>query len=200
MSAKSVLAAAGLLTAAALLAGCKLTRWGYESPVHEVVHREGTFEIRVYPSIELASTPLDGESPQEGGTFMRLFRYISGANDTGQKIAMTVPVFSTLDEGEGRMSFVVPKDVSKNGAPPASDSSVSLETMPGGRFAVIRYSGSWSPERNAAARQNLVHWLAELSIASTGEALIANYDPPFTPPFLRRNEVFIRLPTDATAD
>ena len=92
-------------------------RAGYESAEYKVVEKDGNIEIREYPDLMLASTSTKFDAQGRDGSFMRLFRYISGANQSEQKIAMTTPVFMETGDAEsgGKMGFVVPKDVADAG-------------------------------------------------------------------------------------
>lgn len=180
-----------------ILAGCKLTRVGYESASYQVVRQSGVFEIRDYPALTLVSTPMAATRSEDGDSFFRLFRYIGGANEADAKIAMTTPVFSDPSGTNRQMSFVVPQKTAAAGTPKAMRDDITVQTRPAGRFAVYRFSGNWGTERAAAARQKLVEWLAAEKLQVIGEPQMANYDPPFTPAFLRRNEVMVRLKEDA---
>ena len=185
----------GALLALLFLAGCKLTRAGYESAGYQVVRSSGSFEIRDYPALTLVSTPMAMDQGSDDG-FRKLFGYISGANEAQAKIAMTTPVFSDPTGTNRQMSFVVPKKTAAVGAPKASRDDIAVETRPGGRFAVYRFSGGWKAWRVASARQKLMDWVAAEKLQPLGEPQVANYDPPFTPPFLRRNEVMVRVKND----
>ena len=186
----------GTLLALMFLAGCKLTRAGYESAGYKVVRRSGAFEVRDYPALTLVSTPMAAKRPTDDDSFMKLFRYIGGANEAGAKIAMTTPVFSDQGGTNRQMSFVVPKKIAAAGAPKAKRDDIAVQTRPAGRFAAYRFSGSWGTERAASARQKLAEWIAAEQLQPIGEPQTANYDPPFTPAFLRRNEVMVRVKED----
>jgi hypothetical protein len=84
----------------------------YETPDYKVISAEGAFEIRDYPELTVVSAPM----PQRGadGSFMSLFRFISGKNDRSEKISMTTPVLMSGAES-GTMSFIVPKAVAAKG-------------------------------------------------------------------------------------
>lgn len=179
------------------LAGCKLTRAGYESASYKVVRRSGEFELRDYPALTLVSTPMTAKRPTDDDSFMKLFRYIGGANEAEAKIAMTTPVFSDQDGTNRQMSFVVPKKTATAGTPKAKREDIAVQTRPAGRFAVYRFSGSWGTERAASARQKLAEWMATEKLQPVGDPQMANYDPPFTPSFLRRNELMVRVKGDA---
>ena len=94
--------------------GWKLTaRSAYESAEYTVIENDGDFEVREYPDLMLAATESRFDSQGEDGSFMRLFRYISGANKPSQKVAMTTPVFMEpeADDRPGQMGFVMPRKV-----------------------------------------------------------------------------------------
>ena len=83
----------GCLVVLAALAWSVTARAGYESAPYEVIESDGNIEIREYPDLVLASTEAKFDARGNDGSFMRLFRYISGNNESDQKIEMTTPVF-----------------------------------------------------------------------------------------------------------
>lgn len=171
-------------------------RSAYEAAQYSVESQKGDFEIRVYPSITLVATQMNVEKQGRDGSFGRLFNYISGANEGNQKVSMTVPVFMDAegDAKSGTMGFVVPKAVASEGAPQPTADNVQLKTREGGRFAVVRFAGTLDRNSQEAARKRLTEWMAKQSLVAASEAVeSAGYDPPWTPGFLRRNEVLIRL-------
>ncbi len=170
-------------------------RAAYESAEYTVVESDGGFEIREYPDLMLASTAMKSESQGNDGSFMRLFRYISGANATDQKVAMTTPVFmqDAANNAEGSMGFVIPKEVAAQGAPQPASGDVRIRKRQGGRFAVIRFSGRMNSNELKQAEQRLRKWIADKGLVGADGIESAGYDPPWTPGPLRRNEVLIRL-------
>ncbi len=88
-------------------------RSAYESAAYDVVQSDGPFEVRDYPDLVMATTPMRFAAQGNDGSFNRLFSYISGANDDNQKVAMTTPVFMDWEstDGSGQMGFVVPRSV-----------------------------------------------------------------------------------------
>ena len=171
----------------------KNSRFGVASPEYRVVESDGPFEIRDYPAMTVVGTPMADADMTNSSSFMRLFRYISGSNETEQKISMTTPVMTSQENGRFQMSFIVPEKVAADGAPRPTAGDVELETLPGGRFAAFRFSGRWTQTKFKEATAKLEQWLEGRELKSAGHPIIANYDPPFTPPRLRRNEVWIRL-------
>jgi hypothetical protein len=176
--------------------GWKLTaRGAYETAEYAVLLKDGPFEIREYSPLMLVTTGMRFESQGDDGSFMRLFRYISGANQPQQKIAMTTPVFmeDTVDAGQGQMGFVLPKRVTEQGIPEPTADNVQIRTRSGGRFAVIRFAGRITRESVSDAERALLTWVDDQGLTADGHREVAGYDPPWTPGPLRRNEVLVRL-------
>ena len=99
---------------------------------YEVIKAIDSVEIRFYPSATLVQT-------SGGNNFGKLFRYISGSNESEEKIAMTAPVYMTEDKSE--MAFVMPLDVHQRGAPEPMGKNVSLRITEPRYVAAIRYGG-----------------------------------------------------------
>jgi hypothetical protein len=177
-----------------VLAGCKTSRKGYESAPYRVESQDGKFEVRDYPALTVVETPMPRDS---GSSFQRLFRYISGANAEDRKIAMTTPVFMTGAEPQRSMSFVLPAEMAS--APEADESAVRVATMAGGRFAVLGFTGSRSAQAEEKALEKLRAWIKSRGLVSSAQPIYGYFDPPWTPPFLRRNEVMLRLDVQAPA-
>jgi DNA gyrase inhibitor GyrI len=162
----------------------------YETAPYKVVSKDGDVEIRDYPALKLATAKMgEAENNEANRSFRHLFGYISGENEASEKIAMTTPVF--MDEAT--MSFVLPEDVASTGAPEPKGTAVALTKFPGGRFAVLRFAGSRSDRAEVKAEAQLRAWAAAKGIKVTGSAVFAYYDPPFTLPPLRRNEVLLSV-------
>jgi hypothetical protein len=184
----------GLLVASYF--GWQLTaRSAYESAQYSVVKSDGQIEIREYPDLMLATTSMQIERQGDDGSFMRLFRYISGANDQQQKVAMTTPVFMEREQGSGpgQMGFVIPKRVSVEGIPEPRVQAVKIQKRSAGKFAVIRFAGRLNQQTLKDREQELLAWMANRGLTGEGPAELAGYDPPWTPGPLRRNELLIRL-------
>ena len=167
------------------------SRAAYETPLYEVVRSERDFEVRDYAPMTLARTQMAGEG--KDNSFMRLFRFIDGGNERSQKIAMTSPVLIEETAENRTMSFVVPRKVAEGGVPKPSGDKVTLAKSDGGRFAVFRFSGGRDAANESAALAKLKQWLEAQKIHSAGSPRFAYYDPPWTPTFMRRNEVMIAV-------
>jgi hypothetical protein len=184
------------LLAAVLWFGLGNTRAGVESPDYTVVSKDGDFEVRRYPDMKGAATSMtaaDGDGRNSG--FGRLFRYISGDNEGKNKIAMTSPVFVEAD-GEAReqaMIFVMPKATVAAGVPDPASDTVTVKTLKGGDFAVLRFKGYRSKTAPKEAHTRLREWIAAAGLKAEGEPVFAYYDPPWIPEALRRNEVLLRV-------
>jgi len=171
-------------------------RAAYESAEYKLIETDGHFEIRDYPDLMLASTNMRSASQGNDGSFMRLFQYISGKNETDQKVAMTTPVFmeeTETDAAKSRMGFVIPKEVAVRGAPKPASDDVEIRKRVGGQFAVIRFSGRMDKKDVDEAEAKLRKWIETKSLTGADEMESAGYDPPWTPGLLRRNEILIRL-------
>lgn len=185
-----------VVTIIAVFSAWKLfSRSAYETASYTVIESESPFEVRDYPDLMMATTNSDFQSQGRDGSFMRLFRYISGNNEPAQKIAMTTPVFMEPDANneQSQMGFVVPESVVKNGIPAPSGENVTIRQRHGGKFAVIRFAGELNEATRTGNEKRLREWMKTKKLTGAEIAESAGYDAPFTPGFLRRNEVLIRL-------
>lgn len=173
--------------------GCRATRAGYESAPYTVVQSEGNFEIRDYPALTVAETPMATDGPEEDGSFTRLFGFITGKNGARQNIAMTTPVFMDGSASNRTMAFVMPANLKPGSAPSPTDGAVTVRERPAGRYAVLRFHGARSAHQEAAALAELEAWLAQQGRKPAGMPVYAYFDPPWTPPALRRNEVMLEV-------
>ncbi|XYD06520.1 heme-binding protein [Methylobacterium sp. NMS12] len=192
-----------LVTLAEAVLGIFGVRALYEQPAYAVVERlDRGVEIRSYAPRLAVETDARGQG--DGPAFGRLFRYITGANRAGDRIAMTAPVESggqriavpapVEQAGTGTMRFFLPRAVAAAGAPAPNEPGVRLVEVPAERIAALRFSGRLTPEARAAQAGILAAVLAAAGRAPAGAPFVMGYDPPFAIPFLRRNEVAVRLP------
>lgn len=176
-----------------------VARAGYETAEYKVVESDGKFEVREYPDLMLVATRTQIDAQGRDGSFMKLFRYISGANESNQKIAMTTPVFmeNDIEQAGVQMGFVMPEQVANSGIPAPTGEKVEVRKRAGGRFAVVRFSGQLNSRKAKEFEGKLRAWMETKGLVEddSREAGVetAGYDPPFTPGPLRRNEVLIRL-------
>ena len=194
------LSAMAIFVLVGIFAWNAMARTAYESAEYKVVESEGNFEVREYPDLMLAATKTKLEAQGRDGSFMKLFRYISGANESDKKISMTTPVFMENDKADSvvQMGFVMPKDIADEDIPAPTGEGVDVRKRVGGRFAVLRFSGQLNAKSAKESEAKLRIWMTSKdlipndSVESSGVET-AGYDPPFTPGPLRRNEVLIRL-------
>jgi hypothetical protein len=179
------LIAASLVIAFCVVA-CATSRAGYETAPYKVIRTDGSFEIREYPELKIATTARQGDD----SSFMKLFRYIDGGNAAKEKIAMTTPVFMV----DGKMAFVVPEKHQTATPAPASP-QVVVDTMKAQRVAVYRFSGSRTKDSEPQALAKLNTWLQQNKLREAGAPFSAYYDPPWTPGPMRRNEVLVPVKT-----
>ncbi len=177
-----------------------------EPSFHTVLH-EGAFEVRDYPALVVAEVTVGGDQKEAAGKGFRLLAdYIFGGNKrrqsiamsapaaqapTSQKIAMTAPVTQTKSAGEWVVRFTMPSAYSIETLPEPNDPKVHLRVVPPSRFAVLQFSGV-ARKDDVAARTIELQELAETHhLRVIGPASLAQYDPPWTLWFMRRNEVLI---------
>lgn len=178
-----------------LLSGV-LTSCAIEKPEYETIKRDGDFEIRKYGAIRIVSAPMD-DMENRDQSFRKLFKYISGDNSEKKKIAMTSPVFMNeeAETTKGSMSFMIPSEVAKAGAPSPDGEGLSIGEIETGNFAVLRFKGWADAKAQTAASEKLAALISENKLKPIGPNFFAFYDPPWTPELLRRNEVWQRIET-----
>ena len=173
--------------------GCQATRAGDASAPYKVARTDGRFELRDYPSLTVVETPMMRSGNGADSGFMRLFRFITGQNATQQKIAMTTPVFMSGSDSNATMAFVMPANLKPAQVPKPADAGVTVRELEPGRFAVLRFSGGRNAQNESATVQRLRAWLADQGLQAASAPVYGYFDPPWTPAFLRRNEVMLRI-------
>jgi hypothetical protein len=210
-----------LLFLAFACSGC--ATGGIEKPSYTVERKDGAFEVRAYAEQAVAETRVKGTLEEAGNqAFRPLFRYISGANRSktkiamtspvgqeraqGEKIAMTAPVglqpapqadgvadSAASSNGEWVVTFTMPSNFTMAKLPEPLDAKVRLRAVPAHRAATVRYSGTWSRRGYEKHLARLRAWMTQHDLEAAGAPVWARYNAPFTPWFLRRNEVLIPL-------
>ena len=160
-----------------------------EEPVYQVekAWEAEQIEIRAYAPRIMAVTGMNEDS--DSG-FRVLAGYIFGGNAEEQKIAMTAPVQQTM-AGEKEMAFMMPAEYALKDLPPPEDQRVSFREAPAYPAAVIQFSGWASAEKADENWQQLQRFLIAEGIDITGEPTLNQYNPPWTLPFMRRNEIIV---------
>ena len=182
-----------LFAGALILVGCQATRGGYESAPYKAVRSDGKFQVRDYPALTVVETPMGGSRSGDDGSFMRLFRFITGSNEAKEKISMTTPVFMSGSDSNATMAFVMPAKLTSAQVPKPSDGSVTVRELERGRFAVLRFSGGRNAEKESEALNRLKTWMAGQGLKAVSAPVYGYFDPPWTPAFLRRNEAMLRI-------
>jgi len=179
-----------------------------EQQEYQVMKVRGVVELREYAPWVVADVVASGSAEQAGSAAFRpLFEYISGANHGAEPLAMTAPVIQqptserlamtapviqeAAGAGEWTVSFVLPAGRPLSQYPTPTNSRVSLRAVPGETAAAIRWSGRWTSSNIARRTQDLRQVMAEAGWQASGEPRWARFDPPWKPPFARRNEIVI---------
>lgn len=195
-----------LVTTVFIILGATNVMAAEEAP-YTLVEKDNTFEIRNYAPHILAETVVEGTLEEAGSiAFSRLFRYISGDNKSRDKVAMTAPVSQqptgekikmTAPVGQQAVpqgwvvSFMMPATYTLETLPKPEDPQVTLRQVPSRRMAAVRYSGFWSEKAYLQNKVELESWIVQKGLTIVGDPVWARYNPPFTPWFLRRNEILI---------
>jgi len=198
------LSAAGLAAIAAVLVTS--TAMAIEEPRFKVLEKDGSFELREYSAYIVAETRVEAGFEDAGSlAFQRLFRYISGNNVAQQKIAMTAPVTQSASEkikmtapvsqvADGNaylVAFSLPSSYTLATVPKPLDPTVRIRQVPAQLIACWRYSGRWTESNYRDHEVLLRERINSRELIARGDPVLARYNPPFTPWFMRRNEVWI---------
>jgi len=202
---------APLALAAALAA---LPAQAIEEPAFETLQSAGDFEVRRYAPMIVAETLVEGElwgASNDG--FRVIAGYIFGNNESvtkggpekiamtapvamepaAERIAMTAPVTTEAAGGRYRMHFVMPSQYTMATLPRPKDERVRLREVPAQRMAVVKFSGFSGEGKVKEKTDELLAWMKAEGLEAGGAPQLARYDPPWTLPFLRRNEVMVPL-------
>ena len=208
-----------------LLSGSLLTSgaaMATEEPNYTVLSQMDDFELRRYDKQLVAQTLVSGDqdsASREG--FKVLADYIFGNNTaaTGgsskismtapvtmqpnnkksdsesQKIAMTAPVSMQQDDGKWRIQFTMPSKYTMQTLPKPNNPNITITEVPAQTYGVIKFSGLAGSKKVATKTEELQSWMQTQNLTIPGEPELARYNPPWTLPFLRRNEVMIAYKT-----
>ncbi len=178
-----------------------------EEPAYTVISKTSKYEVRKYGPLIVAQTTVTTDFENAGNQAFRILAaYIFGANHSKTKIAMTAPVnqekikmtapvTQSQEQSGFLVQFTMPKDYTLETLPTPNDSRVVLKEMPAKKVAVFLYSGSWSEARYQAKLNEFKEALKNDSVPTTGEPVLARFNSPFQLWFLRRNEIWIEIPS-----
>jgi hypothetical protein len=197
------------LLSSLLIFAFPMTSHATEEPEYKIVRQLGDIEVREYSVYTVAEVVVAGPAEEAGSqAFPILAGYIFGKNNDGSKFAMTAPVTQVAVPVKLKMTapvmqtaaptgflvqFALPKGVTVATAPKPLDPRVTLRDAPPSRVAVIRYSGFWSQANYNEHLAKLQDALRAANLIAAGEPVYARYNAPFTPWFMRRNEIWLPL-------
>lgn len=183
-----------------------------ETPKYTVLKEDGDFELRRYEPRIVAEVSVDGDLDSASGKGFRLLAdYIFGNNrvapnasvtlapEASTKIAMTAPVSlepigqtkALTDAREWRVEFTMPSEYSLATLPKPNNPSIRIREIPAKTYAAVRYSGMNTESRINEENQRLVEWVKRDSLVPNGLPELARYNPPWTLPMFKRNEILI---------
>lgn len=203
-----------LLGSSLLISGVAMAT---EEPSYTILTKTDHFELRRYDPQLVAQTWVGGDqraASRQG--FKILADYIFGNNTaangdsskismtapvmmqppsadekSSQKIAMTAPVSMQQTEGKWRVQFVMPSEYSIQTLPKPNNSDITITELPIKTYAVLKFSGLAGADKVADKTEALRSWMKKQKLTPIGAAELARYNPPWTPPFMRRNEIMI---------
>lgn len=181
-----------------------------ETPAYKEVLHKGDFEVRDYPALVVAEVTVTGDQKEASGKGFRLLAgYIFGGNKKRQSIAMTAPVAqqavsekiamtapvaqTQTATGAWVVRFTMPSTWSLQTLPVPDDSRVKLRNTEPTRFAVLRFSGVAQPNDMETKSSELLALVKSHNLSATGPVSLAQYNPPWTLWFMRRNEVMVEV-------
>ena len=180
-----------------------------EEPEFQIVRSLPDIEVRQYAAYTVAEVLVAGPQGDAGNqAFPILAGYIFGKNKGERRFAMTAPVTQaavpvklemtapvtqTATPAGYLVQFVLPKGVTVANAPEPLDARVQLREVPPTQVAVIRYSGFWSESNDSEHLSKLQTALRSAGLTWAGEPVYSRYNAPFTPWFMRRNEIWLQL-------
>ena len=165
-----------------------------EVPNYQVVNAENNIEVRQYSPMIVAEVEIKGQREDAIGDGFRLLAdYIFGNNITHKNIAMTAPVQQQKINDMWRISFIMPSEYKMNKLPKPISELIRLKEVAAKMFAVITFSGQNSDKNLKKHEEKLIEYIQSRNLLVRGEPKYAFYNPPWTLPFMRRNEVMIEV-------
>ena len=182
-----------------------------EEPKYKLIEKSGDFELRQYHPMLIAEVLVDGNMNQASSKGFRLIAdYIFGNNITktgssrkinmtapvtiepiSEKISMTKPVTLEKVSDQWRVNFVMPSQYSLDTIPYPNNKQIMLREIPARQVATLRFSGFANVENTTNKTQELLKWMDKNNLIPTRSVELARYNPPWTLPFLRRNEIIV---------
>lgn len=166
-----------------------------ETPSYTVEKTDGDIELRAYPELLAAQTVQSGTRRKAANQgFGPLANYIFAKSRSGDKISMTAPVTQTATQGDAawNVRFIMPSKYTRETLPDPAD-GVTIITIPAQRVAAIRFPGGMEGQVYADKLAELTAWIDAAGLQALGAETYAYYNDPFTPNFLRRNEILVPI-------
>ncbi|MEI8117923.1 MAG: heme-binding protein [Methylophilaceae bacterium] len=184
-----------------------------EEPNFNLIVKENAFELRAYQPKIIAEVSIDADMSESSSKGFRLIADFIFGNNTSreggsEKISMTAPV-SVYEKYEQismtapagvqqvkdgwKVYFVMPSKYTLDSLPKPNNAQVSIKQIPAKKIAVIRFSGLVDEEKMNKKVKDLNEWIVSKNLKAMSIPELARYNPPWTLPFLRRNEVMIEV-------
>lgn len=163
----------------------------YETAPYKVLIKEDHFELRQYDGFYTAAVEEDDLDGSRG--FNQIFNYISGNNEARQKISMTTPVFNEMKTDSVTTEFVMPRTFTAAKPPQPDNANIRIKQKEARLVAAVKFSGTVHQKKLQQYQKSLLEWIDQQGKTPVGNFMLARYNPPFIPPFLRRNEVLIDI-------
>jgi effector-binding domain-containing protein len=183
----------------------------FETPSYKVTQKTHSIEVREYAPMIVAEVEVTGERDKAiNAGFRILADYIFGNNapgksiamtapviqQKGEKIAMTAPVSQTLEGDQWKVRFTMPSSYTSETLPKPNNPTIKIVSIPKHQTVAIRFSGFWTDRNLRNNLKKLDAFVQSQKLKTSGEPIYAFYNPPWTLPFFRRNEVLYRLQSD----
>ena len=197
-----------LLGSVLLLTVCQAM--AIEEPKFALLSKDGAIELRQYAPFLIAETVVEGDMDEASNRGFRLIadfifgnNQAAGESGVSAKIAMTAPVtIAALESAANpmaarrwRIHFVMPSEYSLATLPKPKNSAVTIREVPAKQFAVLNYSGFNTETKVQQRTAELLNWVKAKNLNPLGPPQLSRYDPPWTLPMWRRNEIMVELPT-----
>lgn len=193
-----------------LITGCSVMGIrNYEEPNYEVTVQEDQFEVRQYSDVLVAQSSSPGTYKESSGkNFERLAGYIFGKNiadekmemttpvlqeQQSEKMDMTVPVYQQQSEANWTMTFVLPAKYTIDTVPKPLNENVTVKVLPQIKVATLQFNGRMNEDNIQKHTKMLDAWVKQKGFNAVASPYSAAYDPPWTLPMLRRNEIHIPI-------
>lgn len=169
-----------------------------KEPEFSLINKVGDIEIRNYSPMIIAEVSATGGMKEASASGFRMIaNFIFGnnraKNGNPEKISMTAPVVISKSKNDWSFYFVMPSQYSVDSIPKPNNRQIKIKQVKDRRCAVLRFSGNVNEEKFSSKAQELMNWIKAENLKIIGVPELARYNPPWTLPFLRRNEVIIEI-------